>query len=85
MLAQIMSFSAKYSVDVGEALGLLYVLQWFANMQADRVDFVVASKVTYDAFNSSRHDVTEFDHVITTCQNLFSLSFTNSRVEFSRR
>jgi len=32
VLAQTMSLSIKYSIDVGEALGLSNVLQWFADM-----------------------------------------------------
>lgn len=79
-----MSFPIKYSVDVGEALGLFHALQWLADMQFDGVDFMVDSKVTADAFNSHRHDATEFGQVIIACQNLFSSSFANSRVEFSR-
>ena len=30
-------------------------------------------------------DVTEFGHIIATCRGIFSTSFTNSRVEFTRR
>jgi ribonuclease HI len=81
-----MSFLTKYFVDVGEAIGLFNALQWLGDMQFDSVDFVVDSKVTFDAFNSNRHDETEFGHVIiSTCQNIFSSHFTNSKVEISRR
>jgi hypothetical protein len=77
----------EYFVDVGEALGLFNALQWLGDMHFDSVDFVVDLKViTSDAFNSNRHDETEFGHVIiTTCQNIFSSHFTNSKVEISRR
>jgi len=85
ILAQTMSSPTKYSVDVGEVLDLFNVLQWSANMQFHSVDFVVVSNVTTDAFNSRRYDATEFGQVIITCQNIFSSSFANSRVEFSRR
>jgi len=85
VLAQTVSLSPKYAVDFGEALGLLLTVKWLADMQFDNVDFVVDAKVTSYAFNSPRFDVTEFGHVITTCQNLFFIIFTNSRVEFSRR
>jgi len=57
----------------------------FVDMQFNSVDFMVDSKVTADAFNSHRHDATEFDQVIIACQNIFSSSSANSRVEFSRR
>jgi len=72
------------SVDVGEALDLFNTLQWLLDMQFDSVNFVVDSKVTTDAFNSNRHDVTEFCHIITTCQNIFYSYFTNSKVEFNQ-
>lgn len=62
----------KIPVDVGEVLGLLHALQGLVDMQSDNVGFMVDSKVTVDAFNYLRFDVTEFGHVITTCQNLFS-------------
>lgn len=67
-----MSLLPKYPVDVGESLGLLHTIQWLVDMQSDNVDFMVDSKVTTDAFNSPRFDVTKFGHVITTCRNLFS-------------
>jgi ribonuclease HI len=64
---------------------MLHALQWLADMKFDKVDFVTDSKVTVDAFKLSRNDVTEFGHVVTTCRNLFSSHFANSRVEFTPR
>jgi hypothetical protein len=84
VLAKTMSLSPMSSVLVGEALGLLYAMQWMQHMHFDSVDFVLDSKITTNAFRTRRIDVTEFSHVITTCRHLFS-SFTNSRVEFNRR
>ena len=55
------------------------------DMKFDNVDFVTNSKVTVNAFNSPRNDLTEFGCIITACRNLFSSHFANSRVEFSRR
>ena len=43
------------------------------------------SKITYDAFHSQKDDISEFGHIISAFQSLFSTHFTNSRVEFSRR
>lgn len=85
MLAKTVNLPTKYPIDVGEALGLLHAIQWLSDMQFDTVDFRVDSKVTTDAFNSPHYNVTEFGHVITTCQNLFPSAFTNSSVEFTRR
>jgi len=73
------------SVDVGEAHGLHYALQWLHDMRMDNVDFVVDSKMVADAFNSNRTNVTEFGQIIAACKELFSSSFVNSRVEFNRR
>jgi len=42
-------------------------------------------KITYDAFHSQKDNISEFGHIISACQSLFSTHFTNSRVEFSRR
>jgi len=84
VLAKTMSLSPMSSVAVGEALGLLYAMQWMQDMQFDNVDFVADSKITTDAFHSRRIDVTEFGHVISACRDIFS-TFTNSGVEFNRR
>jgi len=65
VLAHTTSFHTNYSVNVGEALGFFNTLQWLADMQFDSVNFVIDSKITVDAFNSNRHDVTEFSHIIT--------------------
>jgi ribonuclease HI len=66
-------------------MGLFHAIQWLADIKFDNVDFVTDSKVTADAFNSPRHDLTEFGYIITACRNLFFSHFANSRVEFSRR
>jgi len=58
--AKTMSFSSMCSVAVGEALDLLYALQWIQDMQFDNVDFVVYSKTTANAFHSRLRDITEF-------------------------
>jgi len=72
-------------VDVGEALGLHSALQWLSDMQLDNVDFETDSKLTVDAFRSSRSDLSEFGCIITSCRILFHNLFSNSRVEFVRR
>jgi len=45
-------------------------------MSIDNVDFENDSKITR---------VSEFDHIITFCKSLFTVFFTNFRVEFSKR
>ncbi len=54
-------------------------------MQFDNIDFELDSKITRDAFHSRKMDVTDFGSIIGACRELFSTSFTNSRVEFTRR
>lgn len=54
-------------------------------MQFDNIDFKLDSKTTTDAFHSRRTDVTEFDNIIDACRDIFTTSFTNSWVEFTRQ
>ncbi|KEH16790.1 hypothetical protein MTR_0093s0070 [Medicago truncatula] len=67
MLAKTVYISPMCSVVVGEALGLFQSLQWLSDMQFDNVDFTLDSKITTDAFNHRRIDVTEFIQVISSC------------------
>jgi len=84
-LAKVVSYPCRNSVDVGEALGLHYTLQWLSDMQFDDVDFETDSKLTCDAFHTTRDDYSEFGCIISSCHTLVSSFFTNSRVEFVRR
>jgi len=70
---------------VGEALKLNTSLQWLSDMHIDNVDFETDSKLTGDAFLSTRNDLSEFGCIISSCRSLFSSFFSNSRVEFIRR
>jgi hypothetical protein len=79
------SFPCLVSVDVGEAMRLHEALHWVGDMQMDGVDFVLDSKLTTDAFLSSRNDISEFGTIISSCRSFFSSTFVNSRVEFTRR
>jgi ribonuclease HI len=85
VLAKVLQFGQIYPVAIGEALGLYHAIQWLQDMRFDNIDFELDSKITRDAFHSRTVDVTEFGTIIGACQNLFSSSFTNSRVEFIRR
>jgi len=85
MLAKVQQFGHIYLVAIGEALGLYHALQWMIDMQFDNIDFELDSKITRDAFHSCKMDVTDFGSIIGACRELFSTSFTNSRVEFTRR
>ncbi|KEH21136.1 hypothetical protein MTR_8g098925 [Medicago truncatula] len=82
VLAKTVSISPMCSVAVGEALDLFHALQWLSNMQSDNVDFILDSKITTNAFNHRRIDVTKFSQVISACQSLFNTHFSNSKVEF---
>jgi len=85
VLAITRSFTPMTSVDVREALDLHHAFQWLHDMRMNNVDFVVDSKTTVDAFNLIRTNITEFGQTIAACQDLFSSSFVNSKVEFNRR
>jgi len=84
VLAKTMTYPCNVQVDVGEVLGLQTALQWLTDMQIDIVDFDTNSKLTVDAFLSTRNDVSEFGCIISSCRSLFSTFFSNSRVEFVR-
>jgi len=85
VLAQSITHPCTVSVDVGEALGLHFALQWMSDMQFDNVDFETDSKLTVDAFLATRNDLSEFGCIIYSCRSLFRNLFSNSRVEFVRR
>jgi hypothetical protein len=85
VLARLLYFNSIYPVAVGESLGLFHALQWMHDMKFDNIDFELDSKITTDAFHSRRTDVTEFGNIIYACRDIFTTSFTNSRVEFTRR
>jgi hypothetical protein len=85
VLAKTINLSPKCSVPLGEALGLLYVLQWLRDLSLDHVDLASDSKTVTDAFHKQPPDITEFGQVLSTARRIFTSSFTNSRVEFNRR
>jgi ribonuclease HI len=85
VLAKTIAYPCIVSVDVGEALGLHSALQWLSDMQFDNVDFETDSNQTFDAFLSTRNDLSEFGCIISSCRSLFSTFCFNSRVEFVRR
>jgi len=72
VLARIVSYPFLVLVDVGEAMGLHSTLQWVGDMQFDSVDFELDSKLTTDAFLSTRNAMSEFGCIISSCRFLFS-------------
>jgi len=84
VLAKTVTYPCHVQVDVGEALGLHAALQWLSDMQIDNVDFETDSKLTANAFLSTRNDLFEFGCIISSCRSLFRTFFPNSRVEFVR-
>jgi len=85
VMANTVTYPCIISVDVGEASGLHSALQWLSDMQFDGVDFETDSKLTSDAFLSTRNDTCEFGSIILSFHSLFSFFFSNSWVEFLRR
>jgi hypothetical protein len=85
VLAKTLCISPMTFVDVGEVLGLFYVLQRLQDIQMDNVDFVVDSKTTTYTFNSQQTNVTKFGQIIAACQSMLSSDFVNSRVFFNSR
>jgi len=72
-------------VDVGEVLPPSQVMQWVADLGFDNTDFSFDTKIVVDAFNGDNNNNNEFDNIIHHCRQLFSPSFNNFKVEFSRR
>jgi len=85
VLAKTVTYPCIVPVDVGEVLGLHAAVQWLSDMQFNSVDFEMDSKLTVDAFLSTKNDTSEFGSIISSCRSLFSSVFSNSRVEFIRR
>jgi len=85
VLAKGIPVTHVYLIPMGGALGLFYALEWLGNMGFDNDDFSLDSKITTDAFNSRRVDITKFGQVLSACRQLFDTKFTNSKVEFIRR
>jgi hypothetical protein len=85
VLAKTINFSPKYSGPLGEVLGLFYALQWLRDLRKDNIDFVLDFKIATEAFHRQRSDVTELGQVMSVTRSIFTLSFTNSLVEFNMR
>jgi hypothetical protein len=71
VLARTVTYPCNVAVDVGEVLGLHSALQWLSDMQMDNVDFETYSKLTADAFRSTRNDLSEFGCIVSSCHSLF--------------
>jgi len=61
VLAKVVTYRYRYSVDVREALGLYTALYWLSDMQFDNFDFETDSKLTCDAFHATRDDYSELN------------------------
>jgi len=79
-----MCYSVVYC-ECGGSVRFVHALHWISDIKFDKVDFVLDSKTTIDAFHMNQIDVTEFAYVITSCRKFFVVQFTNSKVEFHRR
>jgi len=73
------------SVEVGEALGLYHALIWTVDLRLDNMDFTLDSKLVVDAFIGDGNYITEFNSIVQSSMQMFSLYFQNSMIEFSRR
>jgi ribonuclease HI len=72
-------------VHVGEAIGLLYALNWMHALRLGPVDFELDSKRVVDGFFSSRLGHTEFGDFVKHCKSCFSNFYNDLSVEFIRR
>ena len=83
--AKTMWFSPVCSVDVGEALGLFYAIQWVRELRLQNVDFEVDSKRVAYYFNRSNRDITVFGNIMDSNIHYCLSNLENSHVEFIRR
>jgi ribonuclease HI len=83
--ARTLLISPVCAVDVSEALGLNHAMRWAAELCLDGVDFCLDSKVVVDEFNGAVNTITDLGSIVADCRQLFTSSFHNSKVEFSRR
>jgi len=75
-------YMKKVNVNIDD---LFYAMKWLGDMSFDNVDFALDSKITTDAFNSRRVDITKFGQVLFACHQLFNTKFTNLKVVFTQR
>jgi hypothetical protein len=54
-------------------------------MCLDGVDFCLDSKIVVDAFHGAANTITDLGNIVVNCRQLFTSSFHDSKVEFSRR
>jgi hypothetical protein len=78
-------FSPRCEVHVGEAIGVLYALNWMHELNLGPVDFALDSKRVVDSFFSSRPGHTEFGDFVKNCKSCFSNFYNDLSVEFIRR
>jgi hypothetical protein len=71
--------------EIGEALGLLYAMQWVHELQLTNLDFEMGAKLVVDYFNKGSNNVSEFGAILEECKRWRNVYFENSKVEFSRR
>lgn len=58
-------------VDIGEAVGLITILEYTSNLQFDNIDFALEYKKGVDAFRTDVNDNSEFGCIVDTCRQLF--------------
>ncbi|XP_024640669.1 uncharacterized protein [Medicago truncatula] len=68
--------------EIGEALGLLYAIQWVYELQLTNVDFEMDAKLVVDYFNKGSNNVSEFGAILEDCKRCRNVYFENSKVEF---
>lgn len=71
------------SIDKGEALELLAVMEWVRELEFKKVIVCLDSKVVVDSFNTHVRDDTELGSILARCRVNLSDIRNNSYVEFS--
>ena len=84
-MARTNCFSPTCDVHVGEALGLLFAMDWVHLLQLGTVDFEMDAKRVVEDVYSTHSDVAEYVNIISNCKALFSQFYENTCVEFVQR
>jgi ribonuclease HI len=70
---------------MGEALGMLFALQWVRDLQLLNMDFETDSKTVVDSIYGNKQWVSDFNAIINECRDLLSSDLATSDVRFIRR
>lgn len=85
MFARTLWITPLCSIEIGEALGLLHVVNQIHDLQLTNVDFELDANKVVGYFYKDCDNVSEIGVVVFECQRCRNLFFENSNFDFNRR